>query len=946
MANPVETWKAKKHGLDAWSDILQFAERKTPMKEIETPDLERMKWHGVFYRKNDAPGTYMLRIRLTGCELSADQAKAIAMVAYRHGYGIVDVTTRANIQVQGLGIDNVPNAIRELERTGLTCKQTGHDNIRNVFGHPWSGLDPDELIDTRDLCRQITDLFLDSRVYSDLPRKFNIAMCGRPEHGLHYWSQDISYLATKGPGGEVSFQMLVGGTQGQNPHLPWHLPVLVRPDQVVAVTRTMLDLFREKGAREKRDKSRFRYLVESIGVRGILAYLDEHLGERLLPHVVEPQPPSGYDEFVGWFRQKERDRWTMGLSVPLGRLSWQQLDGLAVLSKRWGRGMLRATHEQGIAVTDIPTGFRGAAATDAASLGLSPHADTLALNTVACTGKQFCNIAVTETKGHAMQLMEELRKRNLTLHGIRIHMSGCPSSCAQHHTADIGLKGVRVRRLLGTREGFDVYLGGGISGQLHLGIPYRLGVDFDQLPQLIEEVTREYYLHHAPGQTFSAFWREQLRGAEAAKVGDGEYFLPTWICEGCGHRHRGEDPPVFCPSCAGLRRLFARLEEGAAFEEPTGDPIPESPPSPAGFTYVAEEIAVKQGAGLVARAGDKEIALFRVGDAIRAVDNLCPHEGAPLAQGEIEGDVITCPWHGWTFNACTGCSIDPKEKDLARYDVLVESGKVFVKLEGVSSPLGIVVKTPSSKPGAPATAFLILREIIDETPDTKTFRFDNPRGEIPVHRPGQFVKACLTLDGKETWRSFTISSSPAASGFLDITVKRNPAGQFSNAMHDNLRAGDSVRIRGPLGGFFLDLEAHREPLYFVAAGSGVTPMMSMLRFLAGKEPRRCTLILGARAEGDIIFRRELERLTRVHPELRVEFCLTRPNDNWSGRIGRVNARVVREIADQEVSAARFFLCGPGEFMEEIQAGLGTSGVPQNRIHAEQFGTRVFVSERK
>ena len=159
---------------------------------------------------------------------------------------------------------------------GLSARQTGHDNIRNVFCH-LSGVDPDELIDTRELCRQITEIFDGSRVYSDLPRKFNIAISGSQQHASHYWSQDISYLACRLPEEDVHFQLLVGGTQGQNPHLPWHLPVLVRPDQVVEVTASLLDLFREQGSREKRDAARFRYLIEKIGVAGVLEWLESHL---------------------------------------------------------------------------------------------------------------------------------------------------------------------------------------------------------------------------------------------------------------------------------------------------------------------------------------------------------------------------------------------------------------------------------------------------------------------------------------------------------------------------------------------------------------------------------------------------------------------------------------------------------------------------------------------
>lgn len=575
MPNAIEKWKSEKHPFDVWPDVERFAADQTPMKSIETPDLERMKWHGFFYRKRDTPGLYMTRVRVTAGELSAEQAREIALIAYEYGHGIVDVTTRANLQVQGLRIEYLPKVAQRLERVGLSSKQTGHDNIRNVFAHPFSGLMPGELIDTRELSHAVTSLFIDSREYSDLPRKMNICLNGTDSHSAHFWTQDISFLATEVEG-EILFQVLLGGTQGQQPRLAWHLPVLVRPEQVVEVTRSILDLFKAKGSREKRNRSRLRFLIEAIGIGGVLEWLEQDLLFPLQPCIGHPVPASSHDELVGWFRQTDPKLWTMGLSVPLGRMTWRQLEGVALLSKKWGDGQLRTTHEQGIAVANIRSGFRDAAATDAAAAGLSVHGDPFELNTMACTGSQFCNIAVTETKGHMMQLIESLRKRALKLHGIRIHMSGCPSSCAQHFTADIGLKGVRVRRLLGTREGFDVFLGGGLAGQVHMGLPYKLGVDVDQLPTLIEDVANDFYLKHRAGQTFSAYWREKLQAAEAIKVGDEDYQVPVWLCEACEHKHNGEDPPVFCPSCSGLRRNFARLEDGTETDHVSESETPET----------------------------------------------------------------------------------------------------------------------------------------------------------------------------------------------------------------------------------------------------------------------------------------------------------------------------------------------------------------------------------
>ena len=684
MANPAEVWKAQKHGFDVWPDVLRHASAGTPMKEIATPDLERMKWYGFFYRKRNDPGRYMNRIRITAGELTSAQAREVAAIAYDYGHGIVDVTTRANLQVQGIEIRHVPAVADRLAVVGLTSKQTGHDNIRNVFGHPFSGVLADELIDTRGLSRAVTALFIGNRDYADLPRKFNICLNGARDHSLHFWTQDISFLACRS-GRDTFFQVLVGGTQGPNPRLAWRLPVLVGPDQVVDVTRALLDLFRNKGSREKRHQARLRYLIERIGIDRVLEALAERVPIQIWPDLDGPAPADRYEDLIGWFRQRDPGLWTMGLCVPLGRLTWKQLEAAAVLAKRWAGGRLRTTHEQGLAVIDIPAGFRDAAATDAAAAGLSMHADTLDRNTMACTGAQFCNIAVTETKGTMFQLMETLRQRRIALHGIRIHMSGCPSSCAQHFTADIGLKGVRVRRLIGTREGFDVYLGGGVAGDVHLGLRYRLGVDVDQLPLMIEEVVSEYYLKHRPGQTFSAYWRARLREAEATKVGEDDYRPATWICERCDYRHLGEDPPVFCPGCAGVRRLFARVDVGSAAE----DSAASLPPRADGFMPAAAAADLGDGkSGLEVQVGGRAYALFREPrtGAIHAIDGTCPHAGGSLAEGAVSGNVVTCPLHGWRFDTCTGCSVDQPGNDVEHYETLVEEGMVYIRPSAALPP--------------------------------------------------------------------------------------------------------------------------------------------------------------------------------------------------------------------------------------------------------------------
>lgn len=566
--NPVEIWKAAKHGFDVWPDILKWAREGTPHAAIEEPDLQRMKWYGLFWRKHDRD-RYMIRIRIPGCEMTADQARAIAFVAYESGHGIVDLTTRGNVQVQGLTIQKIPGILAALARVGLTAKQTGFDNIRNVTSHPLSGVDPGELIDTRALARAITDLFIDSRELADLPRKFNISLNGRPDSGPSDWTQDIAWLAARGSDGTLGFRLLIGGTQGQHPHLAWPLPVFVRPAQVVDVTYRILQTFRELGSRrDKRTHVRFRYLIERIGPDAVLAEVERRLGGELRRFPEPPPPPLGQESFIGWFPEKQGERWAVGVAVPMGRLTWEQLEGLAIVGRRFGDGTLRTALDQNIVLPSVPDHARDAVGHGLAALGLGFDADSLTRSTVACTGKQFCSLAVTETKGYAFQLLEQLRRRRVETYGIRIAISGCPNACAQHHTADIGLKGVKVRKGLRIVDGFDVQLGGGVSGTLELGLLWKKGVPFGQLAELLESAIREFHTHRRPDDSFSAYWRRRLGRAAPEVVAPEE--PPAWRCGECGYVHDGQQPPGFCPRCAAIKSRFVRDDTAREGEDGRG----------------------------------------------------------------------------------------------------------------------------------------------------------------------------------------------------------------------------------------------------------------------------------------------------------------------------------------------------------------------------------------
>lgn len=923
--NKVEAWKAEKHPFEVWEAIERHASAGTAMSAIDERDLERMKWYGLFYRKRDEDGRYMIRVRLPGCEMTSAQARVIAEVA-RAGHSIIDVTTRGNVQVQGLAIGDLPDVIGGLEDVGLTSRQTGHDNVRNVMAHPWAGIDPSELVDVRPLCRRLTDVFLGSRELSDLPRKINVAVDGRPVPAPHCWTQDVSFVAARRLDGSVAFHWLLAGTQGQNPRLAWKLPVWVREDEAPAVLLWTLRVFRAEGSREKRDRARLRYLIEEIGPEGFLARVEEGLGHAL-ERSDEPVPGiAHHEDFLGWMRQKQEGLWALGVSTPLGRLTHTQLDGLADVAEVCGDGTLRTAYDQGIVIPNIGASQRRAAVRGLNRVGLEHEADTVTRSMIACTGRQFCNIAVSETKGHAFGLMERLRAKGVKLAGIKIHMSGCPSSCAQTYIGDIGLKGVRVRRAVGTRDGFDVYLGGGVQGTVELGRLYRKGVDVDQLPELIEYLVKTYDRESAPGQSFSAFWRNLMpEQASLPAVAEAEFRPDIWLCESCGHRHAGEDPPVFCPRCAALRRAFARLGD-----EP--EPAIEVESRPArldGYVDVAAWAVLEEKGRLGVEVDGKELALFVVDGQVRCLDALCPHEGGPMLQGDLRDGIVTCPWHAWTFRVSDGCATDGNGCRLGSYPVKVEDGRVLVRTADAAA-------APATTRADEPEVVLRVIAVVQETHDTKTVRLDNAERRVKTHQAGQHIKVGVETGTGTAWRSFTLSSPPTRPEVIEVTVKRNPDGVVSNAIH-TLQAGDMLTVRGPSGRFVFDPEEHREPLVLAVAGSGVTPAMSILRTLRDRSlALPVTLLYGCRTRDDIIFGREIDALAAEMPSLRAVVTLTRPGPGWTGASGRITPEfVARHVA--EPAGARYFLCGPPGFREPIIAWLEREGVAVSRIHFEVFG---------
>ncbi len=602
VKSSVELWKSEKHGLDSWGDLLAHAKAGTPMKELTLPEMERMKWFGFYYRKTNDLDRYMTRVRIPGCAMTAEQLKALAFVAYESGYALLDVTTRGNIQIQGLSISKLPGVAAALEAVGLTAKQSGHDNVRNITSLPLAGIDPEELIDTRLLAEALQDMIIGNREFSDLPRKLNPAFCGRERAAAHVWTQDLGFVAGKMADGTVAFRLLLGGTQGQTPTLAWCAPVWVKQDQVLEVSAAVLKAYRQLGWRHNRHEVRLHFLMERIGNESFLKQVEGQLGYAL-ERCEAPAPQAEREEvFVGWIAQKaaeggwQAQHWALGVCVPVGRLTWEQAKGLAELAQNYGDGSIRTTLDQNLIITGIAGSLKSDAELALAALGLSHESDSVTRQMVACTGKQFCNLAIGETKGHAFWLIEELRRKRVQLTGITVHMSGCPNSCGMTLTADIGLQGTKARRNGKVVDAFDVFLGGGADTAVQLGILFQKAVPVDELPSFFKAKVGEYHRERKKGQGFSAYWRGRLKDHVAVPADAPEAW---WLCGKCNYAHAGDVPPTFCPSCSAIRSKFDPAPEGfdpAAHRRPVAK-APVKAPAPAApktASPAAEPVAAAQ----------------------------------------------------------------------------------------------------------------------------------------------------------------------------------------------------------------------------------------------------------------------------------------------------------------------------------------------------------------
>ncbi|HEY9907124.1 MAG TPA: ferredoxin--nitrite reductase [Thermosynechococcaceae cyanobacterium] len=495
--NKFERIKAEKDGLVLKQELDHFA--KIGWEALEEADRDfRLRVLGLFYR-TVTPGKFMLRLRVANGILPSTHLRVLAEIVQRYGDDSnADITTRQNIQLRGVRIEDVPDIFRKFEQAGMTSVQSGVDNVRNVTGSPLAGLEADELIDTRGLTRSVQDMITNmgagNSTFTNLPRKFNIAIAGCRDNSVHAETNDLAFVPAFKEGA-IGFNIIVGGMfspkryQDAVPLNAW-----VAPDDVVDVCEAMLLLYRNNGLRANRQKSRLMYLIDLWGIEKFRSELEQQMGRSLQPAAETNEITMDKRDHLGVHPQKQPGLNYVGLHIPIGRLFAEEMFELARMADVYGSGELRLTVEQNLIIPNVPSSRLEALLQEPLlQKRFSIQPDNVSRWLVSCTGSQFCSFAMIETKNRALAMIKALEAELTLPNPVRIHWTGCPNSCGQPQVADIGLMGTKGRKNGQVVEAVDIWMGGKVGKDAELGKRVMQSIPCEDLKPVLRDLLVQHF---------------------------------------------------------------------------------------------------------------------------------------------------------------------------------------------------------------------------------------------------------------------------------------------------------------------------------------------------------------------------------------------------------------------------------------------------------------------
>jgi ferredoxin-nitrite reductase len=485
--NKIEALKLERDGLAVKEMIAHYA--NTGWEAIPEDDVQRLKWHGLFLR-NPTPGFFMIRVRIPGGKTGSYQLRTLADIAGTYGNGILDLTTRQQVQLRQIRIEDVPAVFAKMEEVGLTSLQTGMDNVRGVMTCPVAGLSPDEVLDATPIVRAMTEEILGNRDYSNLPRKFNVAVTGCPDNCIHMETQDLALVPAYHDGGHgksLGYNVLAGGKLGSGGYrIATPLDIFVTQDEAVDVCRAIIQIFRDYGPRENRTQARLAFLLDEWCEGRFRQDVATRVGKTLSAAGIDARKPSEKSH-VGIYRQKQSGMNYVGLKVLVGRITHGDLVKISALAEKYGTGEIRISPAQALIIPNVSDRKIGDLDRELLVKQFAYNPSPLYKGLVSCVGNDYCNLAVIETKRKAVEVANALEATaGSGIKPITIHWSGCPAGCGNHLVADIGLLGKKAKLDGKVVDAVDVYVGGRSGPDPKLAIKIMEDVPCDKLPNVLE----------------------------------------------------------------------------------------------------------------------------------------------------------------------------------------------------------------------------------------------------------------------------------------------------------------------------------------------------------------------------------------------------------------------------------------------------------------------------
>ncbi|MFS8197430.1 nitrite/sulfite reductase [Streptomyces sp. CWNU-52B] len=521
--NGNEQFKKDDDGLNVRTRI-ETIYSKRGFDSIDPNDLRgRMRWWGLYTQRK--PGIdggktavlepeelddkyFMLRVRIDGGRLTTQQLRVIGEISQEFARGTADLTDRQNVQYHWIRIEDVPEIWERLEAVGLSTTEACGDTPRVILGSPVAGIAEDEIIDGTPAIEEIHRRIIGNKDFSNLPRKFKTAVSGSPLLDVAHEINDVAFVGVNHPEHGPGFDLWVGGGLSTNPKIGQRVGAWVPLDEVADVHVGVLSIFRDYGYRRLRTRARLKFLLADWGVEKFRQVLeDEYLKRKLIDGPAPAQPLARWRDHVGVHRQQD-GRYYVGFAPRVGRVDGTTLTKIAELAEAHGSGRLRTTAEQKMIVLDIEQEQIDSLVAGLEALDLKVTPSTFRRGTMACTGIEYCKLAIVETKARGAALIDELERRIPEFdEPITININGCPNACARIQVADIGLKGQLMLDSSGNQvEGYQVHLGGALGLEAGFGRKVRgLKVTSDDLPEYIERVLKRFEAEREDGERFATW---------------------------------------------------------------------------------------------------------------------------------------------------------------------------------------------------------------------------------------------------------------------------------------------------------------------------------------------------------------------------------------------------------------------------------------------------------